>query len=204
MLIKKERSLLYVIEAETFVSKTLRPFVSNVEEHWQYDSMAPTHFLGELTKTPEGCAYLKEKGLVTEYCEFVRVHGMEAVEDVILMNIKTALWALVSLPSDLADSQGNIGSTEGGLLFLEDEEIVEVIVEIAEQSPVLTIRGCVLWSKERAVLNRAEHAFSSLDSYRQVVKGPNSSKNSVGSLRELRWVAIRGYACPMISVASSM
>jgi hypothetical protein len=37
--------------------------------------------------------------------------------------------------------QGNIGSTEGGLPFLEDEEIVEIIVEIAEQSPVLIMKG---------------------------------------------------------------
>ena len=40
-----------------------------------------------------------------------------------------------------AEPQGNIGATEGGLRFLEDEEILEVIVEIAEQSPVLTMRG---------------------------------------------------------------
>jgi hypothetical protein len=39
------------------------------------------------------------------------------------------------------DSQGNIGSTDGGLPFLEDEEIVEAIIEIAEQSPVLSMRG---------------------------------------------------------------
>lgn len=39
------------------------------------------------------------------------------------------------------DVQGNIGSTEGGLPFLEDEEIIEGLVEIAEQSPVLTMRG---------------------------------------------------------------
>ena len=37
--------------------------------------------------------------------------------------------------------QGNIGSTEGGLAFLEDEEIIEVIVEIADLSPVITMKG---------------------------------------------------------------
>lgn len=44
----------------------------------------------------------------------------------------------------LTGGQGNIGSTEGGLPFLEDEEILEVIVEIAHQSPVLTMKGYVV------------------------------------------------------------
>ncbi len=39
--------------------------------------------------------------------------------------------------------QGNIGATEGGLPFLEEDEIVSVILEIAEQSPVLSVRGQV-------------------------------------------------------------
>ncbi|WVQ95387.1 hypothetical protein IAU59_002484 [Kwoniella sp. CBS 9459] len=126
-----ERNLLYVIEAETFVSKTIRPWASDtVEDYWIYDGPAPTHFLGELTKTPEGCQLLKEKGIVAEYAEIVRLHGMEASDQGVLTNLKSVLWAL-----------GNIGSTEGGLPFLEDEEIIEDIVEIAEQSPILTIRG---------------------------------------------------------------
>ncbi|WVW80639.1 hypothetical protein I302_102625 [Kwoniella bestiolae CBS 10118] len=126
-----ERNLLYVIEAETFVSKTIRPWSTDtVEDYWIYDGPAPTHFLGELTKTPEGCQLIKEKGIVAEFAEIVRLHGMEAVDQGVLTNLKSVLWAL-----------GNIGSTEGGLPFLEDEEIIEDIVEIAEQSPILTIRG---------------------------------------------------------------
>ncbi len=37
--------------------------------------------------------------------------------------------------------QGNIGSTVGGLPFLEEENLVELIVDIAETSPLLSIRG---------------------------------------------------------------
>ncbi|WWC72760.1 uncharacterized protein I206_106724 [Kwoniella pini CBS 10737] len=126
-----ERNLLYVIEAETFVSKTIRPWsMDAVEDYWIYEGPAPTHFLGELTKTPEGCRLIKEKGIVAEFAEIVRLHGMEANDQGVLTNLKSVLWAL-----------GNIGSTEGGLPFLEDEEIIEDIVEIAEQSPILTIRG---------------------------------------------------------------
>lgn len=40
--------------------------------------------------------------------------------------------------------QGNIGSTDAGMGFLNEELIVEAIVDIAEQSPVLSIRGYVI------------------------------------------------------------
>ncbi|KAK8850712.1 hypothetical protein IAR55_004632 [Kwoniella newhampshirensis] len=126
-----DRNLLYVIEAETFVSKTIRPWSNDhIEDYWQYDGPAPTHFLGELTKTPEGCQLVKERGIVAEFAEIVRLHGMEVEDQSVLTSLKSVLWAL-----------GNIGATEGGLPFLEDEEIIEDIVEIAEQSPILTIRG---------------------------------------------------------------
>ncbi|KAK4687008.1 rapamycin-insensitive companion of mTOR, partial [Tremellales sp. Uapishka_1] len=126
-----ERNLLYVIEVETFVSKTVRPFTGDtVEDHWSFEGAAPMHFFGELTKTKEGCQLLKDKGLVAEFAEIVRLHGMESNDQAVMTNVKSVLWAL-----------GNIGSTEGGLPFLEDEEIIEVIIEIAEQSPVLTMKG---------------------------------------------------------------
>jgi rapamycin-insensitive companion of mTOR len=40
------------------------------------------------------------------------------------------------------DLQGNIGATDGGLPFLEEEEIIPVILDIAEQSPIPSVRGC--------------------------------------------------------------
>ncbi|KAL7420859.1 hypothetical protein Q5752_004812 [Cryptotrichosporon argae] len=126
-----ERNLLYVVETETFVSKTVRPFTSDtVEDYWTYEGTAPTHFFGELTKTPEGCSFLRERGLVADLAEVIRLHGMEAGDAAVLTTVKSALWAM-----------GNIGATERGLPFLEDEEIIDAIVEIAEQSPVLTMKG---------------------------------------------------------------
>ena len=47
--------------------------------------------------------------------------------------------------------QGNIGATEGGLPFLEDEEIIPAILEIAEQSLVLSVRGYVVHLRPRFV-----------------------------------------------------
>lgn len=80
--------------------------------------------------------------------DIVRIHGLEPSNDAILTSLKCALWALVCCRHDMDTvcnvaerRQGNIGSTDGGLPFLEDEEIVEAIIEIAEQSPVLSMRG---------------------------------------------------------------
>lgn len=126
-----EHNLLYVIEVETFVSKTIRPFSKeNADEFWAYEGTAPTHFFRELCKTPEGCQYLREKGIVPEFAEIIRMNGMESEDAPTINKAKAALWVL-----------GNIGSTEGGLAFLEDEEILNDIIEIAENSLVLTMKG---------------------------------------------------------------
>lgn len=37
--------------------------------------------------------------------------------------------------------QGNIGSTNGGLKFLEEEEVIPEIFKIAEQSSLPSVRG---------------------------------------------------------------
>lgn len=63
--------------------------------HRSYDSTAPSHFLGELTKTEEGCQFLREQGIVSGLADIVRLHGLEASNDVILTSLKCALWALV-------------------------------------------------------------------------------------------------------------
>lgn len=40
-------------------------------------------------------------------------------------------------------TQGHIGAAKDGLNFLEEEGVVPIIVDIAERSPVLSVRGCV-------------------------------------------------------------
>jgi rapamycin-insensitive companion of mTOR len=37
--------------------------------------------------------------------------------------------------------KGNVGATEGGLPFLEEEEVIPAILEIAEQSMIPSVRG---------------------------------------------------------------
>lgn len=60
-----------------------------------YDSTAPTHFFGELTRTPEGCQLLKERGIVADFAEIIRLHGLEDNDEALLTNVKSVLWALV-------------------------------------------------------------------------------------------------------------
>lgn len=64
-------------------------------ENRSYDSTAPSHFLGELTKTEEGCQFLREKGIVSGLADIVRLHGLEPSNDAVLTSLKCALWALV-------------------------------------------------------------------------------------------------------------
>lgn len=54
-----------------------------------------------------------------------------------------ALFAALSRGSLTRAFQGNIGATVGGLPFLEEEGIIPNILDIAETSQVLSVRGLV-------------------------------------------------------------
>jgi len=95
-----------------------------------FDGTVPAHFYGELVKTTEGCALLAKKGHFGEFASFVRRHGKESDDVEVLAKLKSVLWAV-----------GHIGASPRGLSFLEAEDIISVIVEIAERSKVLSIRG---------------------------------------------------------------
>ena len=94
------------------------------------DGVVPPHFYGELAKTPEGCHILQQKGHFAEFAHFIRQHGGEASDSELINKLKSVLWAV-----------GNIGANELGLPFLEAEDLISQIVEIAETSPVMSIRG---------------------------------------------------------------
>jgi len=47
-----------------------------------------------------------------------------------LLKLKSILWAV-----------GNIGSSKSGITFLLEEDIIKNIIEIAEKSKVLTLKG---------------------------------------------------------------
>jgi len=95
-----------------------------------FDGMVPPHFYGELAKTELGCQVLQESGHFTEFAHFIRQHGLESDDFDIIAKLKSILWTV-----------GNIGSSSGGLPFLEEEEIIPIVIEIAESSLVLSVRG---------------------------------------------------------------
>lgn len=96
------------------------------------DGLTPPHFYGELTKTEEGCNLLRERGHFKLFADYVRNFSLEKHDQVeaSLGQLKAVLWAL-----------GNIGATKNGLPFLEEEDIVKDIVEMAESSDILSLKG---------------------------------------------------------------
>lgn len=100
-----------------------------------------------MAKTALGCKVLEEKGHFPEFAHFIRQHGLESEDFEIINKLKSVLWAVVSIirPRVLSIThvlaKGNIGATTGGLPFLEEEDIIRDIVEIAGKSEILSVRG---------------------------------------------------------------
>lgn len=126
-----ERNIHYVVEIEVWLAKTMEFITVDDEDDIQsFDGVVPPHFYGEMAKTELGCQILHEKGHFPEFALFVRQHGREKEDSELILKLKSILWTV-----------GNIGSSTGGLPFLEEEDVIPVILEIAEQSLVLSVRG---------------------------------------------------------------
>lgn len=92
--------------------------------------IAPPHFYRELARTAEGCRLLRDKGHFGDFVETIRDHGMESDDAETIVKVKGCLWAV-----------GNVGSMDLGAPFIEESNIVEPILHIAERSEVLSMRG---------------------------------------------------------------
>ena len=93
-------------------------------------SFVPPHFYRELARTEEGCLLLQEKGHFEEFAWYIKEHGLESEDIEIVTKTKGCLWAI-----------GNIGSMPLGAPFLDEANIVESVINIAENSQVLTLKG---------------------------------------------------------------
>ena len=102
------------------------------EDDHDHDGAAivPPHFYRELTRTAEGCKLLREKGHFEEFAATIRDHGMETIDQELILKVKGCLWAV-----------GNVGSMELGAPFIEETDVVENIVKIAENHEIMTMRG---------------------------------------------------------------
>jgi rapamycin-insensitive companion of mTOR len=99
----------------------------NTEE---FSGYAPPHFYGELIKTEKGRNVLRASNHFQEFSNFLKSNYQEAENLEILGRLKSILWAV-----------GHIGSNEDGFIFLEEEEVLRYIVEIADHSQVYSLRG---------------------------------------------------------------
>ncbi|KAL8951614.1 MAG: hypothetical protein Q9222_002414 [Ikaeria aurantiellina] len=94
-----------------------------------YESLPP-HFYRELSRTEEGCELLRESGHFDRFATIIRDTWTEHEDTEAIVKLKGCMWAV-----------GNIGSMELGASFLEDSDAVSLIIQMAEQSRVTTIRG---------------------------------------------------------------
>lgn len=133
----------YVGHIETNLAKALQDFPTNGKQPTvpsvsgfedlmpdEEDGVVPPHFYRELTRTKEGCRLLQEKGHFDEFVETIHECGFEAEDHETIVKVKGCLWAV-----------GNVGSMELGAPFLENTRVVRYIVDIAERSEVMSVRG---------------------------------------------------------------
>ncbi|KAK5118057.1 hypothetical protein LTR62_004103 [Meristemomyces frigidus] len=95
----------------------------------------PPHFYRELTRTVEGCKLLQTKGHFEEFAATIQDFVHEDEDTEIILKVKGCLWAV-----------GNVGSMELGAPFLERTEVVKYIVQIAQESQVMTLRGTAFFA----------------------------------------------------------
>ncbi|KAK3724154.1 hypothetical protein LTR37_001278 [Vermiconidia calcicola] len=109
---------------------------SSLEEQLppNYYSNVPPHFYRELTRTAEGCELLKAKGHFEEFAATIQDFAMEDEDPETILKVKGCLWAV-----------GNVGSMELGAPFLERTDVIKYIVQIAESSQVMTLRGTAFY-----------------------------------------------------------
>lgn len=137
---------------EIFLDKAFGFPTDRESDPASFEEMMPSHFYGEMTKTELGCAVLAEKGHFNEFATFIRECWKETKDSELVLKLKSFLWAVVSSNICLRDaqwidharcSQGNIGAAEGGLPFLEDEDLIPDLILVAQESPILSVRGYV-------------------------------------------------------------
>jgi hypothetical protein len=114
--------------------------------------MVPPHFYRELTRTREGCALLCAKGHFEDFVATIKDLGLEEEDPEIILKVKGCLWAV-----------GNVGSMELGAHFLEESDVCRYIVDIAEQSQVMTLRGTAFFAL--GLISRSLHGQEILIEY---------------------------------------
>ncbi|KAF8517336.1 Rapamycin-insensitive companion of mTOR, N-term-domain-containing protein [Gautieria morchelliformis] len=126
-----ERNSHYVVQIEAYLAKAFSPNgLDDDDDMLVFEGTVPPHFYGTMAKTELGCQVLTEKGHFAEFAHFIRQHGLEKEDFDLILKLKSVLWAV-----------GNIGATERGLPFMEEEDLIPTITDIARKTPILSVRG---------------------------------------------------------------
>lgn len=132
----------YVVQIEATMARALADIPDKPSSLFSYDEpseqpeygLVPAHFYRELTRTKEGCKLLKQKGHFEEFAANIRDFATENNDPEIILKVKGCLWAV-----------GNVGSMDLGAPFLENSDVVKWIVQIAETSEVMSLRGTAFY-----------------------------------------------------------
>jgi rapamycin-insensitive companion of mTOR len=132
----------YVALIEASMARALADIPEKPSTQLTYDDtpeptdygLVPPHFYRELTRTKEGCKLLKQKGHFDEFATTIRDFASESDDPEVILKVKGCLWAV-----------GNVGSMELGAPFLENSDVVKWVVQIAEQSEVMSLRGTAFY-----------------------------------------------------------
>ncbi|KAL8823092.1 MAG: hypothetical protein Q9191_006183 [Dirinaria sp. TL-2023a] len=152
------RNATYVTLVEASLSRALFPQIqrprSGIDEPMKTHEygIVPPHFYRELTRTVEGCRLLSSSGHFDEFVATIQNSWSEAEDLEVMLKVKGCLWAV-----------GNIGSMELGAPFLEETNVVEVIVKIATSSEVMTMRGTAFFVL--GLISRSLHGMEILAEY---------------------------------------
>ncbi|KAL9639588.1 MAG: hypothetical protein Q9204_001035 [Flavoplaca sp. TL-2023a] len=127
----------YVTLVEAMLSREFSASLNGMSQSHMHESSLlpkhsalPPHFYRELSRTKEGCVLLQDSGHFDKFVATIRDARTEQEDQEAMTKLKGSLWAV-----------GNIGSMELGASFLDDSDVVQWIVEIAEHSEVATLRG---------------------------------------------------------------
>ncbi|QKX60682.1 uncharacterized protein TRUGW13939_07828 [Talaromyces rugulosus] len=145
----------YVVLVEASLSRAYvdqprrHTFAPDDIDEMQDIGVVPPHFYRELARTSEGCKLLEQSGHFLEFASTIRDFELNEEDPEGLLKVKGCLWAV-----------GNVGSMELGAPFLEETEIVQDIVNIAEGADVITMRGTAFFVL--GLISRSQHGLEML------------------------------------------
>ncbi|RKF73051.1 Target of rapamycin complex 2 subunit ste20 [Golovinomyces cichoracearum] len=140
------------IEPSEEISNRFSIDADSFELEYENDTYVPPHFYRELTRTAEGCKLLQEKGHFDAFASTIREYGMHHEDSDIILKVKGCLWAV-----------GNVGSMELGSPFIEESDVVQNIIKIAESHEIMSLRGTAFFVL--GLISRSVHGLEILSEH---------------------------------------